>query len=211
MTAVTAAFAFVRANWTWLLPVVLVGLALTWAVIERDGRQRCELAWARDRDAQQMAILAQKERDRILGAQIQAELADQNARIDRTATKHSERIRYVEVTTNCERAPAMRAADDGLLDLGFSREAGPAAGGALGKAGGAATRPRRRGRRGQGRGAASLRRRLPQAGAEVRRPSLLGIGAATSMPNLPIDTVTISNIRRANARIEAACPPIVRG
>jgi hypothetical protein len=181
MTAVTAAFAFVRANWTWLLPVICVGLALTWAAIERDGRQRCELAWARERDAQQKAILAQKERDRILGAQIQAELADQNARIDRTATKHSERIRYVEVTTNCERAPAMRAADDGLLDLGFSREAGPAAGRIPGQAGGAATRPCRRGRRSQGRGATSLRRGLSQAGAEVRRLSVLGAGAASTL------------------------------
>lgn len=181
MTGVAVALAFVRANGSWLLPALCVAAALTWAVIERDGRQRCELAWAREREAQKQAIVEQKERDRILAAQIEAEQADQNARIDRTANKHSERIRYVEVTTNCERAPAMRAADDGLLDLGFSREAGPSAGVAPGEAAGAAARPRRRGRRGQGRGAPALRRRLPQVGAQVRRPGVLGVGTAATL------------------------------
>lgn len=182
MTGLTAALTFARANWTWLLLIACVAIALTWAVVERDGRQRCELAWQRERVAQQQAILAQKERDRVLGAQIQADQAEQNARIDRTAAKHSEIIRYVEVTKNCADAPAMRAADDGLLDLGFSREAGPAGGGASGEAGRAATRPRRRGRCSEGRRAPPLRRRVPKAGTEVRRPGVLDPGTATAVP-----------------------------
>lgn len=177
----TAALSFVRGNWTWLLPVACVSIALTWAVIERDGRQRCELAWQREKVAQQQVILAQKERDRVLGAQIQVDQAEQNARIDRTAAKHSEIIRYVEVTKNCADAPAMRAADDGLLELGFSREAGPATSSATGEAGRTVARPRRRGRCGKGRRASPVRSRLSEAGAEVRRPGVLGAGATTAV------------------------------
>lgn len=156
-------FVFVRANWRWLVPVVLiVALGLD------DFRLRAKVAGLQ-RDAaelalkQQQAVLEQKERDRVLAGQLMSDRAEENARLDKTVERTIERIRYVPVTTDCALSPAMRAADDGLLELGFPRAPGPATGADAPTAATPGSRPRRRGRQGEGRGAHALRSGLPQA------------------------------------------------
>ncbi len=135
------ALTFLRANWKWAIPSVIAVLAVGWALWERGDYQSCKAAAAKRQADEDAAIIAQKDRERVLGGQISASEDEAAARVDAKATKSTEVIRNAEVTRDCTRSPAMRAAHDGLRELGFGEEGSAAAGDAQ-KAGGAQARPR---------------------------------------------------------------------
>lgn len=133
--------AFLRANWQWAIPSAISVLAVGWALWERGDYQSCKAARVADQLAHAQAIIDQKNKDRALADGIIQGQADTIAKLAAKTNTHTEIIRNVPVTTACPDAPAMRAADDGLLDLGFKRAPRPAAGVDAAKAGGAPARP----------------------------------------------------------------------
>lgn len=181
LTVAKVGFTFLKGNWSWALPTIGLVAALAWGGWQHVGWNQCAAAAERLAAKQAKAIADQKDRDRLLGNQIVADQHENEARVDAKTAKHTEIIRHVTVTVDCANSPGMRAADDGLRDLGFSSEEGPAPGGADAKAAGAKARPLRRERRRQGRGTGPVRRGLPQARKEVRRLGVLDQGEGTAV------------------------------
>lgn len=119
--AVKAGAGFVAGNWRWLVPAAAF-VALGAYAVDRTVRLsnlRAEVAQGEADRAN--AILARKERDRVLGASIEADRAEAEARADRAIIPQFEVIRREKVVIPTVDTPAMRAADDGLLGLGFHR------------------------------------------------------------------------------------------
>jgi hypothetical protein len=117
---------FLRANWQWVLPTVLLVVALIWAAVAQIGWERCTASAAHRIAEEQQKVLAQKEADRQLMNQILSERDERDARVGTKVVTIVQRINNAEATDVCSGVAAMRAADDGLLELGFPREAGPA-------------------------------------------------------------------------------------
>lgn len=112
---------FLLGNWKWLVPAVAF-VALGAVTVDRTVRLsnlRAEVA--QDKADRAAAVLAQKERDRLLAISIEAERADADARAKSVTAPHFEVIRREKVVIPTVDTPAMRAADDGLLGLGFRR------------------------------------------------------------------------------------------
>ena len=115
-------------NWKLAVPVAAFVALSAWSVDRtiRVANLRAEIARGEaDRAA---AVLAQKERDRVLARSIDAELADQHARTGAVVTTRTEVIYREKPVLQSLDTPAMRAADDGLRELGFRRAARPGAG-----------------------------------------------------------------------------------
>lgn len=112
-------------NWK----LVLVGLLVAGIGVQswRVDNLKASIA---DREAKEAAAVAeQKEHDRVLVAGILADAAAREANIAGQVTT-VERVIYREAPSKaCVAVPAMRAATDGLLGLGFRRAARPAASG----------------------------------------------------------------------------------
>lgn len=115
-------------NWKLAVPVAAFVALGAWSIDRtiRVANLRAEIARGEaDRAA---AVLAQKERDRVLAGQIDAELADQRARTGAVVTTRTEVIYREKPVIQSLDTPAMRAADDGLRELGFRRAARPGTG-----------------------------------------------------------------------------------
>jgi hypothetical protein len=155
----------IAGNWKWAVPSAIAAGAVLYAGLQRLNYLDCKADRINDKLAHQQALLDQKEADGKLTAEILGQQAGRIAELSAKGATHTEIIRHVPVTTACSTSPAMRAADDGLRDLGFRR---PGRAGAVAPdAAAPAARPRRRDRQRAGRGAHSLRRRLPGARAQV--------------------------------------------
>ncbi len=153
----------------WLL-CVAIGV---WGGFEHFGWEACSAAAARRDKAEQQAVLEQKEKDRVLGNKLVDQQLAANERTDQQGRQTIEVIRNVPVTMDCSRSPAMRAAHDGLRQLGFPEGPRPAADGAAQGAAAPAARPRRRiGQRDRG-GAHAPRRGVHQARGAARSADLL--------------------------------------
>jgi hypothetical protein len=185
--------AAVLAGWTWLTansalvkaaaPWLLCAAIGAWGAIEHFGWEHCSAAAAAKAAQEQQAVLDQKERDRRLGTDLVNQQLTANEKTDQTVVKNVEVIRHVPDTGACPKSPAQRAARDGLLDLGFPDQAGPAAAGAAAGAGAPGARPRRRRRQRAGGGARSHRRvghqaRRPAEAAHLLRGRVHGAGVA---------------------------------
>lgn len=140
--AVTAWRWLVGGNWTWAVPSAIAVAAVVYGGLQRLNYLECSAERIGDQIAHRDAIIAQKEKDRQLADEIIAGQAQTISQLAQKTNTHTEIIRNVPVTTSCREAPAMRAADDGLSDLGFKRATRPAAGVDAAKAGGAQARPR---------------------------------------------------------------------
>lgn len=119
---------FVKANRKWVLPAAAFVVLGAWSIDRtiRVANLRAEIARGEaDRAA---AVLAQKDRDRDLARQIDADLADQTARTGAVVTTRTEVIYREKPVVQSLDTPAMRAADDGLHELGFRRAPRPGAG-----------------------------------------------------------------------------------
>lgn len=115
-------------NWKIALPAAAFIALGAWS-LDRSIRVvnlRAEIA--RGEADRAKAVLAQKERDRALAASIDADLADQNARTGAVVTTRTEVIYREKPVIQSLDTPAMRAADDGLRELGFRRATRPGAG-----------------------------------------------------------------------------------
>lgn len=123
--------AFLKANWKWALPVLaVVAIGIDDGIQRiRVGNLRAEIAEGEAKRAQ--AVLEQKERDRVLAAQLSAELADANARTAGTVTTRTEVIYREKPVVDHLDTPALRESDAGLLELGFRRPARSGAAGAV--------------------------------------------------------------------------------
>lgn len=119
---------FIKANWKWALPTMAFLALGAWSIDRtiRVANLRAEIA--RGEAERAAAVLAQKERDRALAAAIDADLADQNARTGAIVTTRTEVIYREKPVIQSLDTPAMRAADDGLHELGFHRATRPGAG-----------------------------------------------------------------------------------
>ncbi len=119
---------FMKANRKWLLPAAAFVALGAWSIDRtiRVANLRAEIA--RGEAERAAAVLAQKARDRLLAASIAADLADQNARTGGVVTTRTEVIYREKPVIQSLDTPAMRAADDGLRELGFRRAARPGAG-----------------------------------------------------------------------------------
>lgn len=129
-------------NWKWAVPTAIAVAAVVFGGLQRINYLDCKADRTADQLAYRDAIIEQKNRDRKLADEIITGQAQTIAQLAQKTNTHTEIIRNVPVTTACPDQPAMRAADDGLLDLGFKRATRPAAGVHAPKAGGAETRPR---------------------------------------------------------------------
>ena len=134
LSAGKVAGSFVLSNWKWLLPAAAFVALGAWAADRtvRVANLRAEIAQGEADRAN--AVLAQKEKDRLLGIAVSAELADANARAKATVTTRTEVIYREKVVIPSVDTPAMRDADDGLFALGFRRATRPAASGPDGAA-----------------------------------------------------------------------------
>jgi len=124
LAAGAAGLQWALANWK----LALVGLLVAGLGVQswRVSSLKADIATREAEEA--AAVIAQKERDRALVAGILAESAAREANIAGQVIT-VERVIYREKPTNvCRDLPAMRAADDGLLGLGFRRAARAAAG-----------------------------------------------------------------------------------
>jgi hypothetical protein len=173
--------AFVAANWKWLLPTIGMVAALMWAAVAQIGWESCRTAAAQLEVKRQEEINKQHETDRRLGNELLNGQLTANERTDHVQVKTVEVIRNVPVTRDCSQSPAMRAAHDGLRQLGFPEQAGPAAGRDAQAPTPAAARPRRRERQRHRRGAHRNRRLRHQARAQVRRSGLLRAGEEAAL------------------------------
>ncbi|KAF0097800.1 MAG: hypothetical protein FD144_4749 [Rhodospirillaceae bacterium] len=119
---------FVKANWKWALPAVAFLALGVWAADRtiRVANLRAEIA--RGEAERAAAVLAQKNRDRDLARQIDADLDERNARTGAVVTTRTEVIYREKPVIQSLDTPAMRASDDGLLELGFHRATRPGAG-----------------------------------------------------------------------------------
>ena len=119
---------FVKANRKWVLPAAAFVVLGAWSIDRtiRVANLRAEIA--RGEAERAAAVVAQKGRDRALARQIDADLADQTARTGAVVTTRTEVIYREKPVVQSLDTPAMRAADDGLLELGFRRAARPGAG-----------------------------------------------------------------------------------
>jgi hypothetical protein len=140
--AITAWRWFAGGNWKWAVPTAIAVVLGIYAGAQRINYLDCKADRTADQLAHRDAIIAQKNKDRALADEIIAGQAQTIAQLAQKTSTHTEIIRNVPVTTACPAQPAMRAADDGLLDLGFKRATRPAAGVNAPKTGGAETRPR---------------------------------------------------------------------
>ncbi len=115
-------------NWKIALPLAAFVALGAWSIDRtiRVANLRAEIA--RGEAERAAAVLAQKERDRVLALQIDADLAEQNARTGAVVTTRTEVIYREKPVIQSLDTPAMRAADDGLRELGFRRATRPGAG-----------------------------------------------------------------------------------
>ena len=105
---------------------VVIVAAVGWALWERGDYQECKAQRAAEQIKARDAIIAQKNKDRALADAVITDQAQTIAQLANKTSTHTEVIRHVQVTTACRDTPAMRAADDGLSDLGFTRQPRPA-------------------------------------------------------------------------------------
>ncbi len=112
---------FLLGNWRWLVPAAAFVALGAYAGDRTVRLSNLRAEVARDAADRAKAVLAQKEKDRALAIAIEAERADAEARADRVALPQFEVIRREKVVIPTVDTPAMRAADDGLLGLGFRR------------------------------------------------------------------------------------------
>lgn len=115
-------------NWKVALPAVAFVALAAWSIDRtiRVANLRAEIAQGEaDRTK---AVLAQKERDRLLALSIAADLDEQNARMGAVVTTRTEVINRAKPVVQSLDTPAMRESDAGLLELGFHRATRPGAG-----------------------------------------------------------------------------------
>ena len=127
-------------NWKWAVPSAIAAVAVIYAGTQRLNYLGCKADRINDELAHKQALLDQKEADGKLTAEILGQQAGRIAELSAKGATHTEIIRHVPITTACSASPAMRAADDGLRDLGF-REQGRA-GAAAPETAPTGTRPR---------------------------------------------------------------------
>lgn len=109
------AFALRAAPW---LGLALAGLAI-WGL-----SARLDTASLKLRNAE--AVLAQKEADARLSAELVRRQAERLAGLERQSTLALQQVQNAPLTHDCARSPAMRAASRGLREL-FARPAEPPA------------------------------------------------------------------------------------
>jgi hypothetical protein len=121
-----AAWKWLGGNWKWAVPLIALAVVGALWLWERGAHQACEARHAKLIADHALAIAAEQQRARNLSALIAAQQLEFERHAGQQQTRFVEVIRHVPVTNVCRDAPAVRALDGELRDLGFTgRPAAP--------------------------------------------------------------------------------------